>query len=390
MTRLTQLVVKFAIPAAPDDVRDEFVVHAAFQLQQQTRLLLAFLFLTVPFAIMAAPAGAPAFVAWGLPLIMGAYCSVGLVRLSRKVPFDQKPHVAVRFVVESSIVSWCGAIVCSLWCVLSWFYAPVDERLHFPLILVMGAFSTAYCLSSIRIGAIVHLMINIVPIAVVLIFAGRMMDAAAGASLLIGGFFQIRMINEHHRDSVNMMLAKRRTRILASKDPLTGLLNRRALAERLRLLDPKQETRLILIDIDHFKTINDTYGHVGGDSVLCAMSAIVSRYESETVSAARIGGEEFALIGPSRDLPEGTALALLARIRACNPPSAGPVTASIGMAEAMVASHEDWFALYCRADHALYAAKHEGRNRLVHAPKVDTPLPEEPVAEDQLPSAVRA
>lgn len=371
-------------------MRDEFVVHAALQMQRQGRLLFAFLFLTIPFAIMAAPEGAPAFVAWGLPLIMGAYCLYGLIRLNHKIAFDKEPHIAARFVVDGSIFSWFGAVICSLWCVLSWLYAPVDERLHFPIILVMGAFATAYCLSSIRIGAIAHLVIDIIPIAALLIFSGRIMDAAAGASLLVGGLFQIRMINEHHRHIVSMLLVQRRMRILASTDPLTGLLNRRALADRLRMLDPQQETRLMLIDIDHFKAINDSYGHSVGDTVLCAIAAIVSRYKSDTVSVARIGGEEFALVGPAKDLPEGAALALLARIRAYVPPSAVPVTASIGMADALVTNRKDWFALYGRADDALYTAKREGRNRLIHAPRTDAPLPEEPVQYEQQPEALRA
>ena len=367
MNRLTRALTRMAIPDAPEEVRNEFVIHAARQVQKQARLLFAILLLTTPLALYAAPADAPWMVAWGLPLVMAAYCVLGLIQLNRNFAFEQKPWTAARFVVEASVSSWFGAIVCSLWCVLSWLYAPEDARLQFPMILVMGAFATAYCLSSIRLGAIAHLAIDIIPISLLLLFSGGTMDAAAGFSLLVGGLFQARMINEHHHYVVSLLTEQRKTRILASTDPLTGLLNRRALTDRVAKMPPHSPIRLMLIDIDHFKRINDTHGHEAGDKVLRAIAEIVASNAGSNGHAARIGGEEFALIGPAGDLSEATALALLAQIRAYQPRYAAQITASIGIAEGLIQHDGCWADVYRRADEALYAAKSAGRNRYLNA-----------------------
>ena len=368
MNRLTRAFARMAIPDAPEEVRNEFVIHAATQVQKQAKLLFAFLLLTTPLALLAAPDDAPWFVAWGLPLIMAAYCLFGVVQLNRNFAFEDKPWSASRFVIEASISSWFGAAICSLWCVLSWIYAPHDDRLQFPVILVMGAFATAYCLSSIRLGAIAHLAIDIIPISLLLLFSGHTMDAAAGFSLLVGGLFQARMINEHHRYVVCLLTEQRKTRILASTDPLTGLLNRRALTDRVARIPPLTPIRLMLIDIDHFKRINDTHGHEAGDTVLRAIADIVASNAGPNGHAARIGGEEFALIGPAGDLPEATALALLAQIRTYQPRYTAQITASIGIADGIIRENGNWADVYRRADEALYAAKSAGRNRYLNAP----------------------
>jgi len=176
--------------------------------------------------------------------------------------------------------------------------------------------------------------------------------------------FRIKLITDE-RDRA--LADERIARHLASVDSLTGLLNRRALLEQLIDWASPEPLRLLLVDIDRFKQINDRHGHLVGDEVLREVAEVMAMRAELRGSVARLGGEEFAVIGTADELSEGVALAILADMRAR--PMAGHVrlTVSIGMAEGMVRCEDEWRELYRRADAALYQAKSEGRNRAIHA-----------------------
>ncbi len=157
-------------------------------------------------------------------------------------------------------------------------------------------------------------------------------------------------------------------------DALTGLANRRAFERRLAsclaepLAQPEQGPCLVLGDIDFFKRVNDSYGHSFGDQVLRAVAQRIKRLAGEPRLAARVGGEEFALLLPSADLGEAQALAeqlrgaiAASRIRRGDKEqSLERVTLSLGVTQlACGESANDFFE---RADRALYASKRSGRN----------------------------
>ncbi|GAB4285057.1 MAG: hypothetical protein Kow0092_39250 [Deferrisomatales bacterium] len=165
-----------------------------------------------------------------------------------------------------------------------------------------------------------------------------------------------------------------RLRALATTDGLTGLANRRVLFERLaqelaRSDRYEHPSSLLLLDVDHFKKINDRYGHPAGDAVLRAVARALQEQARETDLVARYGGEEFAVLLPNTDEAGGGNLAerIRARIEALRvtwEDKEIPVRLSVGAAAA-----EDGArtvdALVSRADQALYAAKQGGRNRVV-------------------------
>lgn len=157
-------------------------------------------------------------------------------------------------------------------------------------------------------------------------------------------------------------------------DALTGLANRRAFERRLAsclaepLAQPEQGPCLVLGDIDFFKRVNDSYGHSFGDQVLRAVAQSIKRLAGEPRLAARVGGEEFALLLPQADLGEAQALAeqlrgaiAASRIRRGDKEqSLERVTLSLGVTQlACGESANDFFE---RADRALYASKRSGRN----------------------------
>ena len=159
-------------------------------------------------------------------------------------------------------------------------------------------------------------------------------------------------------------------RRLATTDELTGLFNRHffeeRVAEEIERADRYNEPlSLIVFDLDHFKNVNDVWGHPVGDEVLKKASFLASEIVRKTDTLNRIGGEEFAVLMPRTTLCGGLTVAEKLRQALGNydHPQAGTVTASFGVAERMRAeSFQSW---YRRADAALYRAKNEGRNCVV-------------------------
>ncbi|MFM5917479.1 MAG: diguanylate cyclase domain-containing protein [Novosphingobium sp.] len=152
---------------------------------------------------------------------------------------------------------------------------------------------------------------------------------------------------------------------LANSDPLTGLLNRRAFIQHA--IGREGEHRLFLIDIDHFKAINDRIGHVAGDDVLREVSAAIQECRPRDSLAVRLGGEEFALLIPVRAQSDCPPDRILAAVRQRAMPMEWQVTVSIGFVDGCVTSEDDWRRLYRLADTALYRAKADGRDRACRA-----------------------
>nr|WP_285899550.1 sensor domain-containing diguanylate cyclase [Pseudomonas boanensis] len=159
---------------------------------------------------------------------------------------------------------------------------------------------------------------------------------------------------------------------LATTDPLTGALNRRAFEERAeqelqRARRQRTALCLALLDLDHFKRINDRHGHQTGDEVLRQFSHLCQQQARRTDLFARYGGEEFILVLP--DTAAESATHLLERIRQTleclelQSPD-GPLRVSVSIGLAALTEDQDLLGLQAAADAALYQAKERGRNRV--------------------------
>ena len=174
------------------------------------------------------------------------------------------------------------------------------------------------------------------------------------------------------RTNRKLEISEQENRQLSLTDALTGVGNRRRLDEAL-IMEVDRSVRyqaalsLMILDIDHFKRVNDAWGHEAGDRVLKETGAVLRKMARKTDIATRMGGEEFVVLLPETDLE--AALICAERFRAaleiqdCGAP--GPVTSSFGVA--CLQPGESGASLLARADAALYAAKQGGRNRVAAA-----------------------
>jgi len=163
---------------------------------------------------------------------------------------------------------------------------------------------------------------------------------------------------------------------LARTDPLTGVNNRLALVEAAgRALDAAvgdgRPLGVLMLDVDHFKAVNDRFGHGGGDQVLLSLVERIQRVLGRGDVIGRIGGEEFVVLSPGHGLRHTRALGERIRAEVESAPltlggHAFGMTVSVGVTEAAPAER-DVTALLQRADAALYSAKRAGRNRVVAA-----------------------
>lgn len=183
-----------------------------------------------------------------------------------------------------------------------------------------------------------------------------------------------RNLAETSRKTQELQTELAEARHLASTDPLTGLANRRQFDETLRdHLAERRPAALLMVDLDHFKAVNDGHGHPAGDLVLRHLAEILQECAAESSVVARLGGEEFSLMLRCGGLREAVALAERIRERLAQScvliRQTGrriSVTASLGVA---IAGPDDTPAqLIERADAALYEAKRGGRNRVCSDP----------------------
>lgn len=189
---------------------------------------------------------------------------------------------------------------------------------------------------------------------------GMLLLASAAALLVLHVFGRVLTLGDEERRAIEH---------LTMLDHLTGIANRRGLSAKLneelaRASRYEGSFCVLLLDVDHFKQINDRHGHQVGDEVLMELARLLERESREADTVGRWGGEEFLVIVPEVEKAEAAALAARLRgaIDANDFPSSVSVTASVG-----VASYKEGDSLddiVKRADDALYRAKERGRNRV--------------------------
>lgn len=209
-------------------------------------------------------------------------------------------------------------------------------------------------------------------------YANEKVDYSLFIKILIGIFFIIAIIVYHNRklSRVNKQLYQLQKELQeqAHRDPLTNLYNRRYFSEvAINIINlkkrEKQDVGVIMIDIDKFKLVNDTYGHTIGDNVIISLASLLIKHTRESDIVARIGGEEFAILLANTSLDESVNIANKLREYVekteieINDKTVLKFTISLGVSK-VLENDKNIDSFLNRADKALYKAKENGRNRV--------------------------
>ena len=219
-------------------------------------------------------------------------------------------------------------------------------------------------------------------LAIVLIGTGEASQSARASAMASGAFDyyelpgEMNLLLKRVEQLVNIAQVMERLRAEADRDYLTGLANRRRFrsalgAEVERWRRYKQPCSLLIADLDHLKVVNDTFGHSAGDVAIRHIAGLLSEYSRDNDTAARLGGEEFALLLAGTDIKGGLLVAERIRESVAGEKldRIGTVTVSFGVASCPDSATNER-ELYAACDAALYTAKREGRNRCSVAPSI--------------------
>jgi diguanylate cyclase len=332
----------------------------------QCRLLYLGLMATVPPAMLGASDATPAWAALWLPLVILTLLVIGFLMLLPVQPDKITAGFARKFVFDATWSSPITGFLCGVWCAANWWYSPDESRAYFPLILALGSLATCYCLAPIRPAAILNMIGSPLPMALLMLTSGRHMDTLSSFSLFIAYGFLLRLSHDQQQQMVELLTLQHEVKQLANTDPLTGLLNRRALADAVVKLPADQSYAVVLLDLDGFKPVNDQHGHSVGDDLLCAIGERLRAVAGLEAHVARLGGDEFAILLPGVERSSATALTQTMLASLVQPFALDGHVVRVGASTGVASFPQDGpdiAALFKKADLALYALKNEQRSK---------------------------
>jgi diguanylate cyclase (GGDEF)-like protein len=292
-------------------------------------------------------------------IIVIIHMSIGIYVLSRPITISVYQRIAA---IGLSLFTLC--YVASTWLPLSTGQAYTilsnSYKLYFLNLLILNLFITNR--SGWEISVVFTTLFSVIAASRVIAFSleGNATFLSDFAPFLVISIVTVVVLNVFGAYREELV----REKILSSTDPLTGAQNRRSALEKLETLEQNPlPFSVILLDLDHFKKVNDQYGHEAGDDVLTQVVQIAQTLVGKT-HTVRWGGEEFLLMLPGTTLEQAYEIAekLRALLEAATWKSVPRVTASLGVVQKT--QQESYSQTLMRADVALYAAKNGGRNQV--------------------------
>ncbi len=207
---------------------------------------------------------------------------------------------------SSPIMTTISSVVLGVWAISILNTASPDDKSYVALFAVLQCIACAYCIMSVPVSALIVIGIGAVPISIALIISGNPNLMLMGANLIVIGVLVLKMVFGQFRQLRNIVesrtqiqIEKSRINRMAYRDHLTDLPNRRSFMHDLEILNEDQigsGIAIIMMDLDGFKPINDTYGHDVGDKLLLEIGRRFSDVTNGKAIVSRLGGDEFALL----------------------------------------------------------------------------------------------
>jgi diguanylate cyclase (GGDEF)-like protein len=351
-------------------------------------------------------------VSYAVPAILSA---AGVFRAMRWLRRSQIPDEATIRRLFRGVMAAC--VVLSLafggWGLILFEDADLVQRTCIALYIFISAVICAHSVQAMPMAGRVMLICGAAPVTIRLLFTGNLFLVGLGVDLVFVSILILRMLTTSHKGFVEMLSsrlamlserekareAERLAHQLAYHDPLTGLPNRRALADQVEVAiaapDEDGGIALLMVDLDHFKSVNDVHGHPSGDALLREVAARLTELVGQGARAFRLGGDEFAIlsrIGEDPDAPRRLARRIVQGMSEpfANGAMVHHIGASVGISLFPADAH-DRETLMRRADIALYRAKEGGRSQYrSFEPVMDAEIKRRSALESELRASIAA
>ena len=274
----------------------------------------------------------------------------------------------VRYLFSTTLLAGAMSLCLGIWGV-ALINSDIPDKPFVPLFIAFGAIACSYSLSTLPRAAFATVVLGAGPVIVALLGSSVRIEMAVGLNLLLIFLLNLRLVVNQYDYLVASVVAHAEVSALAYADPLTGLSNRRAFIEGLETITkslPNGDAcaAVAMIDLDGFKSINDTFGHAAGDAVLMQTAQRIQASFATCHIVARLGGDEFAVLIAGVDASALVAEISRVFVKQMSAPFAVSwsqlrLTASIGIATVMP-EDTSALAIMARADVALYEVKHAG------------------------------
>lgn len=324
---------------------------------------------------------APFWLTVGLPAVLCLMCILRLVKWlnrSRKKPTDE---MVLRQLRQTNRLAIVIAAAFTAWGLILYGYGDAYAHGHVAFYMAVTVIGCIFCLMHMRSAAIIVTLIVNIPFIIFFLLQPQTSLKAMALNLVFVSAAMIIVLLVYSRDFARLVESRSETRRLgdenfriANLDALTGLANRRWFFAELTKQHERAQTTgaafaIGIIDLDGFKPVNDTYGHMTGDRVLTEAAQRLKEACGDDIILARLGGDEFGFIisgNPTRDELRwlGAAISDIIRLPYAVGSSQAMLGSSIGVA-GYPQSANDPQALFERADYALYHAKRHQRGQMV-------------------------
>jgi diguanylate cyclase (GGDEF)-like protein len=361
--KLVRAIGARIFPDVPDAIRPALQKTRAVDINRHIPMLMAVAALNVVIIMAVCAHLGFRLASYGWMASLVVYCVVRIIMRR----FGKTNNAGrLTLVTKNAIMSVVMVAVISIAASYTFIDATFNRETMIPVSLVLGTMAIAHCLYTLRVAAMLSLIIGIFPVSVSMILTGDFRAAMLGASFLSVAVLMIRFVAAQSEQLIQNLMLEHQIRELANTDVLTGLSNRRAIMEKLESLEGEGSAfGIALIDLDGFKQINDTLGHQAGDVLLKNVASRLSSGTGPNDLVGRLGGDEFIVILPDAQDDAAIAANSTAIItELCRPIALEgrslPVGASLGAA-VFPLDGATLDALLKHADEMLYAAKRNGR-----------------------------